>query len=55
MTATLSSGLRNSPPWHTQDATASVTGRHSATERKAFATNGSISELLPSQSCAYRA
>ena len=32
-----------------------MTGRHSPTIRKAFATNGSISVPEPSQSCAYRA
>ncbi len=45
MTATFSSGCRNSAPWQTHEATASVTGRHSPTIRKAFGTNGSISVL----------
>ena len=52
MTATLSSGNRNSAPWQTQEATASLTGRHSASIRKACGSNGSISALAPSQSLA---
>ena len=51
MTATLSSGWRKSAPWQTQEATASVTGRHWPIARQALDTNGSISEPLPSHSC----
>src|ERR1700722_15691860 len=35
----------------TQEATASVTGRHWPIARQALDTNGSISEPLPSHSC----
>lgn len=52
ITATFSAGNRESMPWQIIDATASSTGRHSATCRNALGLKGRNSRVPPSQSLA---
>ena len=54
ITATFSCGKRDSAPWQMSADTASSTGRHDDSIRKACGSNGSISLSLPIHSLAWR-